>query len=253
MSIKNVYYGYVKQPREWLKSDQFSPRRREMLHRMLNITRYLALCGSKNIFQIQGNLGARGDKSMNYTTVLRYVNNLEGNGLIEICTGTRNARICTITSRGLLITFIQHYLSEEEILEAICTRSPIISTLRQIGFNEDKLRSFFKFSVWKYLLALSPSMTFLEQEQLYDPEDSDYQKASDELYGNIIWELEFHIISDAADYIGSQGFSKLSSEDFNELREKAENALVIWMNLLESTQKHIEKTRTLLDYLETPI
>lgn len=250
---KNVQEtDYIKQSAEWLKTSNFSPREKEYHNRVLNILRFLALNGSKNIYQIRLWIN-RAEIKVNYSSILRYVNKLGKNGIINIESGPRNSRVCTITSLGLLITFIQHYLSTEEILKAICTRSPIISTLRQIGFNEDKLRFVFKFSVWKYLLALSPSMTFIEQKQLYDDEDSEYQKASDELYGDIISEIEFHIISDAADYIGRQGFSKLSSEDFNELREKAENALVIWTNLMEGTQKHIDKTRTLLKYLETPI
>jgi len=243
---------YIKQSAEWLKTSNFSPREKEYHNRVLNILRFLALNGSKNIYQIRLWIN-RATIKVNYSSILRYVNKLGKNGLINIESGPRNSRVCTITSFGLLITFIQHYLSEEEILEAICTRSPMISTLRQIGFNEDKLRFVSKFSVWRYLLAYSPGITFLEQKQQYDEDDSEYLKAKDDLYGDIIWELEFHIISDAADYIGRQGFSKLSSEDLNELREKAENALVIWMNLMESTQKHIEKTRTLLNYLETPI
>jgi len=251
MSTNVQETDYIKQSAEWLKTSNFSPREKEYHNRVLNILRFLALNGSKNIYQICLWIN-RATIKVNYSSILRYVNKMGKNGLINIESGPRNSRVCTITSSGLLHTFIQHYLSEEEIFETICIRSPMVSTLRQIGFNEDKLRFVFKFELWRYLLHLSPSLTFLEQKQLYD-EDSGYQKASDELYGDIIREIEFHIISDAADYIGRQGFSKLSSEDLNELREKAENVLVSWTDLKEHTQKHIEKTRTLLNYLETPI
>ena len=91
-------------------------------------------------------------------------------------------------------------------------------------------------------------MTFLEQKQLYFPTDSDYQESF--VYGNMIDEIEFHIISDAANYIGMQGFSKLSPEEVSKLRAKTERVLVAWVIGMEHTQKQIDSYRTFLEYLE---
>ena len=128
--------------------------------------------------------------------------------------------------------------------------------MREEGVDEDEMVLFLSFDVFDYLKQIFPFLTMVQaKEKELDPtHDSDYQKTHHiNSYDDVISQIEFHIISDSVDYIESRGFSKLSSEDLNELRKIAEKTLENWVNFKEVIQIHIARTKKLLTHLETPI
>ena len=248
---------------KWLMDSCFSERDKWRKHRQYTILRVLTLKGGLSMYRIEKELSEEFEKKgqknkIYYTLILRDVSLFKRNNLISIKAGSRNAKICEVTPRGLITAWYQHYLSSEEFLESISKKSRVISILSQLP----KLR---KTAVERLVLKILPSIHRLwrsdapellkaqriggKQDSIEAKEDERYEQAWEEYYENLISTLEFDLLSVLIDNITKKDLSNFKKGELVLLKDRVSKVLKEWEFLLETSQQHFNKTQRLMDLL----
>jgi len=237
-------------------------RDKERVHRRYAILRMLALKGPLSMYQLEKQLQKELGK-INYTTVLRDVPFLKKARVVAIKTGVRKAKICEITNRGVICAWYQHYLSSEELLQTLSKKSKLMSILTQLP----KLR---KITIDRLLVQSLPYIYHswlgvgfadpLEDGQIVGKprsieyqEDKRYEKAWEEYFENLTFQLVFDLLSDLTDSVAEKELIKLQREELELLKDRASEALKEWELLTKTSQHHYEKTRRLIEMLNSHV
>jgi hypothetical protein len=239
----------------WLAESDFSEREKTRRHRIYAILRVLALEGPLTKYGLEKRLRSElGD--INYTAVLRSVSFLEKDHLISVKTGKRNAWICDITDRGLILAWFQHYLSSEELLKSLSRRSRVFSILAGFPKMKERAIAFLTnlpnlYNLW-LILDVADIIGFKiggKPGTIEAEEDEAYEKAQSEFFEKLIFHLEFDLLSDLIEKVAKGELAKLRKEDLEYLKDRASEVLKSWDALANTAQLHRKKAQRLINTL----
>lgn len=244
---------------EWIVTMDVPKRDKARQHRRYTILRVLALRGPSTMYQLKKQL-ERELKKINYIAVLRDVPFLQKARLVSIKTGARSARICEVTNLGVMCAWYQHYLSSEELLQTLSKRSKVISVLTRLPKLGEKTVNrmvSIDLPLIHRLWTLEGFTELFEDDQVGGKpgsiearEDKRYEEAWEEHYENLIFYLEFDLLSFLADSITEESLIKLEKEDLKVLKNGASEILKQWGFLTKTSQHHYKEAQRLIKILD---